>query len=101
MPFLFALTLFISSALLFVLQPLAGKMVLPLLGGTPATWNGCMVFFQTGLLAGYAYAHAGPRWLGVRRHALVHIGLIVLPLAILPAALDIRDDAPTHAYPVL
>src|SRR5262245_64247898 len=65
---LFAVTLFLSATLLFLVQPLIGKMILPLLGGTPAVWNSCMVFFQAALLAGYAYAHAAPKWLGPRRH---------------------------------
>ena len=71
MSLLFAVTLFVSSALLFVVQPMIGRLVLPRLGGTPAVWNTCMVFFQAVLLAGYAYAHAVPGWLGVRRHALL------------------------------
>jgi hypothetical protein len=76
----FAGTLFVSAALLFLVQPMIGKMMLPLLGGTPAVWNTCMVFFQAALLLGYAYAHAVPRWLGVRRQALLHLGLLLLPL---------------------
>lgn len=79
----FALTLFLGSALVFLVQPLYGKMVLPALGGTPAAWNGCMVFFQAGLLAGYAYAHLGPARFGVRCHAALHVLLILVPLALL------------------
>src|SRR4030095_11556193 len=56
-PKLFGLTLFVSALLLFLVQPMVGKMILPLLGGTPAVWNTCMVFFQALLLAGYYYAH--------------------------------------------
>jgi hypothetical protein len=56
-PLLFAVTLFVSASLLFMVQPMVGKMVLPLLGGSPAVWNGCMVFFQALLLLGYLYAH--------------------------------------------
>src|SRR6266851_4348403 len=55
---LYALTLFTGATLLFVMQPMVGKMILPLLGGTPAVWSTCMVFFQAALLGGYAYAHA-------------------------------------------
>src|SRR4030065_486533 len=66
MQLVFALTLFTSAPLLFVVQPLFAKMVLPLLGGTPAVWNTCMVFYQAALLAGYAYAHLATRWLGGR-----------------------------------
>ena len=62
---LYAITLFVGAALLFVVQQMIGKMILPVLGGTPAVWNTCMVFFQAALLAGYAYAHVTTRWLGV------------------------------------
>src|SRR5262249_39043342 len=54
---LFAITLFVSAFLLFLVQPMIGKMVLPQLGGTPQVWNTCVLFFQTCLLAGYAYSH--------------------------------------------
>lgn len=80
----FALTLFVSAALLFLIQPLIAKMILPLLGGTPAVWNTCMVFFQAVLLAGYCYAHAATRRLGVRRQALVHGLVLLVPLFLLP-----------------
>ena len=52
MPLLFAVTLFVSASLLFMVQPMVGKMILPLLGGSPAVWNACMVFFQALLLLG-------------------------------------------------
>ena len=55
--------MFVGATLLFVVQPMVGKMILPLLGGTPAVWSTCMVFFQAALLAGYAYAHASTAWL--------------------------------------
>ena len=67
MALFFAVTLFVSAFLLFLVQPMVGKMVLPLLGGAPAVWATCMVFFQALLLAGYAYAHAATRRLGGRR----------------------------------
>jgi len=66
---LYAATLFLGSTLLFLVQPMVGKMLLPSFGGTPAVWNTCMMFFQTALLAGYAYAHAATAWLGGRRPA--------------------------------
>ncbi len=62
MPLLFAVTLFVSASLLFMVQPMVGKMILPLLGGSPAVWNACMVFFQVLLLLGYLYAH----WVSTR-----------------------------------
>ena len=72
----------ISSALLFVVQPMTARMVLPLLGGSPAVWNACMVVFQGALLAGYAYAHASA-WRGCPRpQVLRHLALLMLAEAI-------------------
>src|SRR5437899_1909315 len=85
---LFALTLFVSAMLLFLVQPMIGKMLLPMLGGTPAVWNTCMVFFQALLLAGYAYAHTATAWLGVRRQALLHLGVLLLPCLTLGLTVD-------------
>jgi spermidine synthase len=85
---LYALTMFVGAGLLFVVQPMVGKMILPLLGGTPAVWNTCMVFFQAALLAGYAYAHATTRWLGPRRQAALHLAVMTLPLLALPLGLS-------------
>src|SRR5207237_10715741 len=82
--FLFALTLFLSATLLFLIQPMIAKMILPSLGGTPAVWNTCMVFFQAMLLVGYAYAHAATNSLGTRRQVLVHALVLLLPLLIFP-----------------
>src|SRR5919107_5707407 len=72
----FTLAVFISAALLFVIEPMFGKLVLPTLGGSPAVWTTCMLFFQGALLLGYLYAHLGPRWLGFRRHIVLHIVLL-------------------------
>jgi hypothetical protein len=63
---LYALTLFPSASLLFFMEPMTAKMLLPLLGGAPAVWNTCVLFFQVSLLAGYAYAYASSRWLSSR-----------------------------------
>ena len=80
----FAATVFVSAALLFAVQPMIGKMLLPSLGGTPAVWNTCMVFFQVVLLAGYAYAHALTGRAGARTQARVHIVLLAASLLFLP-----------------
>ena len=86
---LYSATMFASATLLFVVQPMVGKMILPLLGGTPAVWSTCMVFFQAALLGGYAYAHVSTAWLGVSpRQALVHLAVLAIPLGILPLAVD-------------
>ncbi len=84
----FALTLFCSATLLFMVQPLAGKMILPLLGGAPEVWNTCMVFFQATLLAGYAYAHASTKYLGVRKQAALHLVLLLIPFFFLPISVN-------------
>jgi hypothetical protein len=80
----FTLAVFLSAGLLFVVEPMFGKMVLPLLGGSPAVWTTCMLFFQGALLLGYLYAHLGPRWLGLRRHTVLHIGLLAICFLLLP-----------------
>src|SRR6266436_2807537 len=85
---LYSVTMFAGATLLFVVQPMVGKMILPLLGGTPAVWSTCMVFFQAALLGGYAYAHASTAWLSVRRQMLLHLALLALPLAVLPLAVN-------------
>src|SRR5262249_1567544 len=77
-------TLFVSATLLFLVQPMIAKMVLPLLGGTPAVWNTCMVFFQAALLVGYAYAHAITNWFSVRRQVQLHTLLLFIPIVVLP-----------------
>jgi hypothetical protein len=79
----FAITLFVSAFLLFLVQPIVGKMILPKLGGTPQVWNTCMVFFQTCLLAGYFYTHASSTFLNARKQVIVHCILLVIPLAFL------------------
>jgi hypothetical protein len=84
---LFSLTAFVSAALLFTMQPMFAKMALPLLGGTPAVWNTCMVFFQAMLLIGYAYAHMTPRTLGLRRQVALHLGLLLITLLVLPVSI--------------
>ncbi len=76
-------TLFLSAILVFLIQLILGKMITPLMGGTPEVWNTCMVFFQAMLLAGYAYAHLSTTYLGPRRQAQLHLGLMLLPLLFL------------------
>jgi hypothetical protein len=84
---LVALTLFVSASLLFVIEPMAGKLVLPLLGGTPAVWNTCVMFFQFELLAGYLYAHVSTSRLGQRAQFALHLALLGLGLLALSVAL--------------
>ncbi|MFI5326645.1 MAG: spermidine synthase, partial [Candidatus Rokuibacteriota bacterium] len=98
---LYALTLFAGATLLFVMQPMVGKMILPLLGGTPAVWSTCMVFFQAALLGGYAYAHASTARLRPSRQALLHLIVLAVPLAVLPLAVNPRLLRGGEANPVL
>lgn len=96
-PLLYAATLFVSALLLFSVQPMFAKMVLPKLGGAPAVWSVAMVFFQTTLLAGYAYAHVLSRTLRSRRVAMLHLLLVgitamTLPIAVAPGWLAPPPD---------
>ncbi|MCP4559695.1 MAG: hypothetical protein GY873_20590 [Bosea sp.] len=77
----FAGTIFLSAFLLFGIQPMFAKMVLPKLGGSPGVWSTAMVFFQAMLLAGYAYAHWLVSRFSVRRAALIHIALMIVVVA--------------------
>jgi len=87
---LYLLTLFLNAALLFIIEPMIARMILPLAGGGPAVWNTSMLFFQASLLAGYLYAHFGSAWLGTARHALVHLVLILGALLFLPVAVPVH-----------
>ncbi len=80
----YALSIFTGAFLLFQVQPLIGKYVLPWFGGTPAVWTTCLLFFQVLLLGGYAYAHALTRWLKPRTQAAVHGAVLLAALAALP-----------------
>jgi len=93
----FTATLVVSSALLFWIQPMFSKMVLPLLGGAPNVWNTCMVFYQAVLLAGYGMSHGLIRWLGVKRQAVVQVGILGLGFIFLPVAIpeDWAESAAT------
>ncbi|HSH16648.1 MAG TPA: spermidine synthase, partial [Verrucomicrobiae bacterium] len=84
MPHLFAITLFVSAALLFVVQPMIAKLLLPLLGGSSSVWTTCMVFFQVMLLAGYLYAHLITRQASRWVQLTAQLGLLLAALATLP-----------------
>src|SRR6267154_4682286 len=86
-PYFYAATLFVSALLLFSIQPMFAKMVLPKLGGAPAVWSVAMVFFQTALLGGYAYAHLLNRLLLPRSAAAFHLALFGVTTTILPIAI--------------
>ncbi|MGR9071741.1 MAG: hypothetical protein ACU833_01615, partial [Gammaproteobacteria bacterium] len=100
MVLLFSATLLVSATLLFFVQPMVGKMLLPLLGGTPAVWNTCMVFFQFMLLAGYSYAHFTVKFFGLKRQSALHVFVLFFPLLLLPIALTDNPDLPTGSNPI-
>ena len=81
---LFASTIALSAFLLFLVQPIIAKQILPWFGGSAAVWTTCMVFFQFTLLAGYFYADTMVRKVTPRRQAVVHTSLLLLSLAVLP-----------------
>jgi len=83
---LYAGTIFLSSFLLFLVQPLIARLILPWFGGSAAVWTTCMLFFQALLLAGYAYAHLLARYSTRRFEALIHSALLIVALATLPIA---------------
>ena len=95
----FLLAAFLSSALLFVVEPLAARLVLPTFGGAPAVWNGTLLFFQLALLLGYALAHLSATHLDPRAQRLVQPLALALSLLTLPLARDaafqnwVRDQA--------
>ncbi|MDZ4820599.1 MAG: fused MFS/spermidine synthase [Planctomycetota bacterium] len=76
----FALAIFVSAFLLFQVQPLISKFILPWFGGSPAVWTTCMLFFQVLLFAGYTYAHCSVTYLSARMQGLVHLGLMSVAL---------------------
>jgi SAM-dependent methyltransferase len=88
-----------SALLLFLIEPMVAKALLPLYGGSPAVWNTCLLFFQGLLLAGYAYAHFAGRYLGRRGHLVLHAALLLLPIALLPPHLP-SGGPPPSAWPV-
>src|SRR5580704_7540336 len=80
----YACTIFLSAFLLFAVQPMIGKIILPWFGGSAAVWSTCLLFFQAALLAGYFYADRSTRSLKPKRQATLHIALMALSLALLP-----------------
>ncbi|MEZ0225402.1 MAG: spermidine synthase [Alphaproteobacteria bacterium] len=95
--FLFAGTLFVSAACMFMVQPMVGKMLLPLVGGTPAGWIVAMAFFQMMLLAGYAAAYALSRF-SPRTHGLAFLGLLLLGSLFLPVGLPQSAEGTINAW---
>lgn len=102
-PLLFSATLFTSAGLLFWIQPLIAKTLLPVWGGAPAVWNTCLLFFQSVLLIGYLYALASNRWLGLRAQIALHVVVLLLVaiyLLLSPVHAPVLFSSP-HANPTV
>ena len=91
---------FVGAGLLFLVQPMIAKILLPALGGSPAVWNTCMVFFQATLLAGYLYAHLLTRLESRRRQLIVHLVVLVSAMGILPIGLPADWKPPVEGAPI-
>lgn len=91
----YAVTIFLSAFLLFQVQPLIGKFILPWFGGGPAVWTTCMLFFQVVLLAGYSYAHLITSKLSIGSQRVCHLALLLASLGFLPIAPDAATWKPT------
>ncbi|MBN3724168.1 fused MFS/spermidine synthase [Burkholderia sp. Ac-20379] len=101
MTFLYACTIALSAFLLFQVEPLIGKIVLPAFGGSAAVWSACLLFFQVLLVCGYLYAHLTTRFLSARRQAYVHVLLLLASLALLPIQPVIQGSAAEHGDPAV
>src|ERR671932_16769 len=96
---LYSIILFVGAALLFLIEPMFAKFVLPSFGGTPAVWTSSVMFFQATLLASYLYVHATTSWLGARRQAVLHLAVVLLPLGMFALAGPIDVPAEEWALP--
>ena len=90
---LYSAAVFLAAALVFAVQPMVAKMLLPTYGGAPAVWAVSLVFFQVVLLGGYAFAHVSLRLAGVRRQPLAQLVLLLMPLLVLPVATSAKTGS--------
>jgi hypothetical protein len=97
----YAVAIFASAALIFLLEPMVGRMLTPALGGSPAVWNTSLAFFQIALLAGYFYAHILQKLPSVRWQAGVHVGLLALAALALPLRISGLLGPPPLDGPIL
>ncbi len=100
----YAATILVSAFLLFQVQPLISKAILPWFGGSPAVWTTCMLFFQAVLFAGYSYAHLSERALGRTSRLVVHLGVLLAACLMLPVTPDAAwkpDDSSEPTWRIL
>ncbi len=100
LPALFSLTLFFSAGLLFLVELMIAKLILPLFGGTPAVWNTCMMFFQVMLLAGYGYAHLSGTKAGLNRQIILHLAILVAACIVLPISIPRQWGPSVEGSPI-
>ncbi len=96
----FVAAILLSAALVFTVQPLIARLLLPVLGGTPAVWSVSLAFFQAALLAGYGYAHLLQRMRSLRAQVVVHLAALLLAAAVLPLRIEHGIGDPQAGHPV-
>jgi hypothetical protein len=96
----YTITIFLSAVLLFLVQPMFARMIVPMLGGSPSVWNTAMLFYQATLLAGYAYAHFSIKWLGLRRQLPCQLALVLVVFVALPLGIPEGWTPPSDSSPV-
>ncbi|MEI7932283.1 MAG: spermidine synthase, partial [Alphaproteobacteria bacterium] len=101
-PVVYGVTVFASAALIFLVEPMMAKMVLPTLGGSAMVWNTCMAFFQMALLAGYLYAHLLQRVSSLRSQVMIHAAVLLVSALVLPLRVShIMGSEPGAMQPAL
>src|SRR5512147_988034 len=101
---IYAATVFVSAFLLFLVQPLLAKYILPWFGGSPGVWTTCLLFFQVLLTAGYSYAHLLARRFSERSQAAVTLTFLLLTIASLPITPSrgwVPQDVSTPTWQIL
>ena len=96
---LYAATIFLSAFLLFQVEPMIAKMIVPWFGGSASVWTACLLFFQTTLLLGYLYAHWSTARLGAAVRGRVHVGLLLVSVVALPSLIALRSGSGGHWAP--
>jgi SAM-dependent methyltransferase len=98
---IYALAILAGATLVFLVQPLTARLLLPRFGGSPAVWTTSLLFFQVALLLGYAWAHLTTTKLGLRRQPWAQLALLLAPLLVLPIALPTWSSPPSGTEPAL
>jgi hypothetical protein len=97
----FLLAIFLSAFLLFQLQPIIARFILPWYGGTPSLWTACMMFFQVALLCGYLYAHLLTQYVPAKRQPILHLTFLALALLLLPIGVPDSWEPSVNGQPAL